>query len=245
MSNTASEIIARIPLEGDAVHEVKVWIDDVNSTAIVKLNREHGFGNWFDSDVGTEDLRPSLDEVNSAVSEALGSHVKALSTPGCLEPDGDEISIAFPLPPEPEPDDYIDLRSAIIAAERACQRAEEDLELAKEEASLKKKLYDGAVLRLRRIAREMAEPLPLFEHAKKQAQEPDPEAWRDVPLSEALEGISEGTILKLAEADLSTIGDLADYTNGGKVLIDLPGIGEATAEKILNAQADYWARTTR
>ena len=245
MSDVSQEIIARIPLEGDELDERYVFTE--GNAAVLKIApTDSAYGSWFD-DTPIPDCIPSVSTLEQAITEATGQAATFDST--FVWEETGEIELAFTLAavePEPDRSEINELRGMLRAAEEDCRETELAWTLAKETANLKKKEHELSLERLRRLAREISEPLPLFEHAKKQAeiQEQDPDAWRDVPLSEALQGISEATILKLAESDLSTIGDLADYTNGGSVLIDLPGIGEATAEKILNAQADYWARTT-
>lgn len=249
MSDT-QEIIARIPLEGDAIDEREVLVE--GDQASIKLDHaDPAYATWFDDIVAIPECLPSVATLEEAVSEATGRTASFDEDSSVFQwTETGEIELSFTLAtsdPEPEPGpDYLVLRRAIIDAERACQRAETDYEQAKEEASFKKKILEHAVDKLRRIAREISEPLPLFEHAKKQEalieDIEDPDAWRAVPLSDALPELSVGTIEKLTEAGLGTIGDLADYSNAGKLLIDVPGIGNATAEKIEEAQANYWAR---
>lgn len=73
-------------------------------------------------------------------------------------------------------------------------------------------------------------------------------SWRNVPLTEALQGIKAAVIAKLAEADLRTVGELQDFVNAkGKEgytdpLTLIKGIGAATAEKISQALAEFMAR---
>lgn len=64
------------------------------------------------------------------------------------------------------------------------------------------------------------------------------ENWREQPLSKLL--LTEKMIEKLNEASLISLGQLADYTNAGKNLTDIHGIGEAAAGKILQALENFW-----
>lgn len=76
-------------------------------------------------------------------------------------------------------------------------------------------------------------------------QAAEPEGWQDVPLSEALANISETVIEALAEARLTTIGELSDWlAEPGKFnrLTDIKGIGEAKAAAIEAALEAFWVR---
>lgn len=64
--------------------------------------------------------------------------------------------------------------------------------------------------------------------------------WRSVGI--AALNMPGKTPQTLIDAGISTLGELADYTNAGKLLTDLKGIGEGKAEKILDALAGYWER---
>lgn len=69
---------------------------------------------------------------------------------------------------------------------------------------------------------------------------PDP-AWRSVPLLElGRYGLAPKLREKLAEAGISTVGTLADWTNGGQLLTDIPGVGAAAAGKIEDVLAEFW-----
>ena len=70
--------------------------------------------------------------------------------------------------------------------------------------------------------------------------------WRDIPV-EALghHGLLLRLRRKLIEADLSTIGAIADFTAADRRLIDIPGIGEAKAEKIESALEKFWAERNK
>lgn len=77
------------------------------------------------------------------------------------------------------------------------------------------------------------------------ADDPPDESWR-LALLDTLGGIPKSTVAKLYEANICTFGDLIDYqqpspTGYVKRLTDIPGIGEASADKILDALAEFWA----
>lgn len=78
-----------------------------------------------------------------------------------------------------------------------------------------------------------------------QAAADEPDGWQDVPLSEALAGVPASVIEALAEANLTTVGELADWiaADGGRHrLTDIKGIGEAKAEQIQQALEAFWVR---
>jgi hypothetical protein len=54
-------------------------------------------------------------------------------------------------------------------------------------------------------------------------------------------GLPQSLVVRLGEASLTTIGLLADFTNAGKRLTDLDGVGEAKAEKIEQALERFWS----
>lgn len=71
----------------------------------------------------------------------------------------------------------------------------------------------------------------------------DPNAWRAVT-AEAL-GLPKSICEALREnpdRTLATLGDISDWSNSGKLLIDIPKIGEGKAEKIREACDAYWAK---
>ena len=62
---------------------------------------------------------------------------------------------------------------------------------------------------------------------------------RSTPLTE-VDGIGEKTVGKLAEAGISTVGDILDKS--AEELAEIPGLGEKSAEKILEAARAFDAR---
>jgi hypothetical protein len=67
------------------------------------------------------------------------------------------------------------------------------------------------------------------------------ESWRGVPIDDLCRlGLADGTAAKLVEGGVDTIGALADWTAGGKLLIDIAGVGKGKAEKIDDAMDLFW-----
>jgi hypothetical protein len=69
----------------------------------------------------------------------------------------------------------------------------------------------------------------------------DPEAWRNVPLTETT--IPPGILAILAECPdkaILTVGDLADWT-AEKPLTKIPRVGKSKAEKIEASMLEFWA----
>lgn len=71
------------------------------------------------------------------------------------------------------------------------------------------------------------------------ATAPAAEAWRDFELSRL--ALTAAIVAALADAGLTTMGQLSDYTTSGKLLTDIPKIGKGKAEKIENACLAFWA----
>lgn len=144
---------------------------------------------------------------------------------------------------------------SICAKETEVEIARNDWELKKEKAGDAKKVFDGLVEQLLELIRKVKNPpsMPLFDgvpEPNRASSETDvtctePQAWRSVPLSEALVGLPEAIVTSLNESNLQTMGELADWTaayGGRNKLTDIAGIGPAKAEKIEQALVDFWAR---
>lgn len=71
-----------------------------------------------------------------------------------------------------------------------------------------------------------------------------PDDWRTVRLDDKrfFPSLRRGTVRILAEAGYETLGVLADFTASGKLLTDLPRIGESKATEIEEATWSYWQR---
>jgi hypothetical protein len=142
-------------------------------------------------------------------------------------------TVEQPPAPDTKPDAFrqrlFELYRELMTRERLCEQTHETYKNARElfEAT-KQKILDE-------IDAEQNGALPMFDGRQG-------EDWRVVPLTEALAGVPAVILKKLADAELSTVGQLADYTASGKMLIELAGIGSAKAEEVERALENFWER---
>jgi hypothetical protein len=134
-----------------------------------------------------------------------------------------------------------EVHGKLVAAAREVNDAKELLKAAKGE-------HARWNLELLRLTGGAHGELPLFDPLEA-AVLGEAELWRSVPLSDVLSGKDAQ---RLAEnADLHTIGQLADWTDGkGKnhrpqELTEIDGIGPAAADRINEALDAYWAANPR
>lgn len=151
--------------------------------------------------------------------------------------------------------------AAVHEAERRLAESKEDLEDAKDivkgrkaevvraQSDLDVEINDGDPTR----------PLQNVMEGRARVETPKPngdattiadESWRSVVLSSML---ADKDVLLFIAADIHTVGDLADYTAGtkfnkylapnphGRKLIDIEGVGPATAERIEQRMEKFWA----
>ena len=113
-----------------------------------------------------------------------------------------------------------------------------------EAAKAAKKRVESLQADLNEFIRRSNEKLPLFDGkaVSPPAAETSDETWREVPIDTlSLEcGLSESIVNKLVEAEITTIGKLADWTKSEKRLTDIAGIGGAKAEQIEAAMDKFW-----
>jgi hypothetical protein len=70
------------------------------------------------------------------------------------------------------------------------------------------------------------------------------DSWRRVTLEEL--GITKPKLIEIMkEAELGTLGAINDYTNAGKRLIDIKGVGEGAVQTIDDAMLKYWEQNPR
>lgn len=145
-------------------------------------------------------------------------------------------------PPVEEP-----VLAKIFELNREVSARSDDYIMKKEAASSAKKLLEAATEQLnwyiRKKEREheeqgKQEAMPLFDKPA-----PPPESWRETPIADlSAFGLSSAIVGKLTDQGVGTIGALADWTNTGKLLTDLDGIGPGKAAQIEEALTAYWAK---
>jgi Phage integrase protein. len=116
------------------------------------------------------------------------------------------------------------------------------LAAAKEEAKECKKANQDAIAALMKALDESGANSPHEQRATNNEQPSpaaDPEAWR--PFELARLDLPPSVVQALADADLTTMGQLCDYTNNGGLLTDIKKIGAGKAEKIDLACEKFWA----
>lgn len=145
----------------------------------------------------------------------------------------------------------------ISELEADCQEDEAEWVSAKEAASEAKKAFDASVERLRKAIRAANEPLPLFDGkavklapsaAANPSESPnssstEDESWRAVPLSEVLMDLPPKKVQILADAELTTLGQLTDFQAAKSTYAwDLKGVGPEWRTKIEDAVVTWLAR---
>lgn len=139
-------------------------------------------------------------------------------------------------------------RAAMLAAKASYKAAKAD--------------YEEAVEELDQITSDQCAELPLFPRFGGTAPPPtappaadippkgpppgrpgaktDDEAWKNAWLSSL--ALPTGVVIRLGEAGLQTVGDLAAYTENGGNLTEIAGIGAAKAQEIEDALMRFWER---
>lgn len=159
-------------------------------------------------------------------------------------------------------------RELIDEMEQEVREDEQAWNHAKARAAELKKVYERKVVELRQLIQRRREnrgkppEKTLFTGVEGEivdaefeysvpAADPLESLWRDYPLDRwTAFGLSEKQIEKLQAAGLSTVGELADYSqpNGSgycKKFTDIKGVGKALAEKIEEANLGFWAEWNR
>jgi hypothetical protein len=93
---------------------------------------------------------------------------------------------------------------------------------------------------------QLAQVRAEIETWKQTSVKPDPtppddgdDSWRALSIDEL--DIPKSLREKLREAEITSVGGIADWTSSGKNLTDIRGVGEAKAEKIQDALEKVWA----
>lgn len=149
--------------------------------------------------------------------------------------------------PNPDPDAHA--LWEIFQAETNVREAEAELEEKKQEAKWAKTNYDEATKQLLKVIRKHRAPgeRDLFDYANEntapdvpEAQPVNEDAWRDTPLDDVFASMPASVLVSLSDKELTTLGQLSDWLNSGKRLIDLEGIGQAKAEKMELCMEKFW-----
>lgn len=122
----------------------------------------------------------------------------------------------------------------------------EEWQILKEDAAGAKKQLDAAHEELRELVEQAERGFgPLFN--QKTDEQPQVAAssgeWRQVTIALLPNAASGATLQRLAEKDILTIGDLADWTkeHGDFWYKDIPGLGKVKADKLSDALEEFWA----
>ncbi len=122
-------------------------------------------------------------------------------------------------------------RTAVAAknAKKQCEAAIEQLEALVDQ----RVMLEGSPL--------VVPDATLFDDVGNSSLLPVSEAWRSIQMSTVLGDLfTEKLKASFEKAQLLTLGEFADYTASSRRLTDLDGVGQATAEKIETAVADWW-----
>ena len=149
--------------------------------------------------------------------------------------------------PQPEESSYTKAEQAhyheIKEKEQEVGRLDSTADLAKERAKAAKSRYEEAKSRYEEAASELhvfirrgpddQQKLPGMEDCD---NNPD---WEGLPLSAA--GI-EGSLAKaLAEQEMDTLGQVADWISAGNTVTDIKGIGSEKGEQYADLMEAFWA----
>jgi len=108
-----------------------------------------------------------------------------------------------------------------------------ELTAAKKHHKASKDGYDLAIEALLHAGK----PMPLFDQPP---DLPEGEEWRATGIG--VLGLSEGIAGKLIKAQLTTLGDIADWNDEGHELTEIEGIGSKASEQIMDVMDRHWAK---
>lgn len=122
--------------------------------------------------------------------------------------------------------------------------AEDVWNAKKDEAKAAKDAYELRVAELRAIIDRTEQPT-LYDGVDGDESADTPpangEGWRHVDIHKLADhGLSESTCQLLHDAGYEQIGMLATWTEAGRRLSDIKGVGESKAEKISDALSSFW-----
>jgi hypothetical protein len=193
------------------------------------------------------------DSIEDAKRIAEGMEKQHLREAGILPAEPEEQADETPDAVRAERDTLRKWEAEIHAQADRVAEATIDHEEKKLTASSAKKQLDLELEELARLAGMRCGPGPLFNGAQTDANgelfpndQPPDEPWREATLDEL--GITGALAEKLIDAEIETLGDIADWTNSGHTLTDIPGVGEAKADVIQAACEKYsyrWPTVTK
>lgn len=118
----------------------------------------------------------------------------------------------------------------IDAQEDIVAKAYEDFLVKRDAAKSAKATYEKESKRLRVVIRASKEDMPLFDAGR----------WESTPVGKL--DIPAGVVARLADAGITTLGELAKHTADGRPLTTIKGIGPEAAEAIARATEEFWRR---
>ena len=126
--------------------------------------------------------------------------------------------------------------------ERLVRTIEYELEFAKQNYNEHKARLKTAQIELRELIHggpDAQRKLPRMDHddMEREPSESGP-AWKRTPLDRVIGAVDLVNALK--KAGLSTVGELADYTNSGRKLVSIKGVGEQGEAKVIEAMQRFW-----
>ncbi len=205
---------------------------DVQGDAIAGRT-EPPFGTWGLPLATGELPTPTCEEIEAAVAKTIGHPVRLFhwdlgATPWLFQ---------FYQPGVSHSEQGLE---AIRQANEDVDKARADLAVAQDAVKARRGALDDSLDWLQAVIRKWCSPKPpLVEFAEKQSAE---DAWRSVPVTEALLGLTPGVYQSFAELHLTTMGDFADFARDNPKLSGIRGLGEGKVQKILDAQEAFWTR---
>lgn len=77
-------------------------------------------------------------------------------------------------------------------------------------------------------------------------EESDDDSWRAVPIDDLVKhGLTHGVVKLLRDAEIETIGQLADFQQDGSWIEKIPGIKSGKSEQLAEAMERFWADQRR
>lgn len=160
----------------------------------------------------------------------------------------EEISFTWPSDdPEPEPSPEAKTLEEIVERNRRGIEMHDAWQKLKKQAKAAGLVWEEHQEDTQHFIASFDEEYPLFDRKAQDAgvvadpSEGD-QSWRSASILElGGYGLTPAVIVKLGEDGIGTMGTLADHTNSGKLLTDIPGVGRAKAEAIEAALEGFWA----